>query len=136
MRYFLAKTDPSTYPIADFERERKTTWDGVTNAQALQAIRKMQPGDRVFLYHSGGESAILGLAQVASLPRPDPKNPKSWVVDMEFLRRLDPPATLAEIKASHLFDDWLLVRNSRLSTMEAPGTFVHWMRARYGRSKV
>lgn len=131
MRFFLAKTDPDTYPIDTFAREQKTTWDGVTNAQAVKTIRQMQPGDLVFLYHSGGESAVCGLAKVISESRDDPRNLKSAVVDMQFLRRLDPPTTLAEIKESHLFDDWSLVRQSRLSTMEAPQTFVNWIRKRY-----
>src|SRR5579884_3501231 len=100
MKYFLAKTDPETYSIDDLEREHKTIWDGVTNPQAVRAIRDMRPNDRVFIYHSGGESAILGLAAVRSAPRDDPKNPKSAVVELEFESRLDTPTTLAEIKQS------------------------------------
>jgi predicted RNA-binding protein with PUA-like domain len=91
----------------------------------------MKPGDRVFIYHSGGESAIVGLATVRSEARDDPKNPKSAVVDLEFVRRLDPPVTLSKIKQSKKFDDWALVRQGRLSTMAAPESFVEWVRARY-----
>jgi predicted RNA-binding protein with PUA-like domain len=131
MNYFLAKTDPETYSIADLEKDRKTTWDGVRNPQALRAIREMRPGDRVFIYHSMGESAIMGLAEVASEPRPDTKNAKLAVVDLRFLAHFDPPATLRQIKESHLFDDWSLVRQSRLSTMAAPPAFAEWMRKRY-----
>jgi predicted RNA-binding protein with PUA-like domain len=90
MAYFLAKTDPETYSIDQLEREHKTTWDGVTNAQAVRAIQQMRPGDRAFIYHSMGSPAIVGLAKVISEPRPDPKNPKSTVVDLEFLSRLEP----------------------------------------------
>jgi predicted RNA-binding protein with PUA-like domain len=136
MNYFLAKTDPDTYSIDDLEREKKTAWDGVTNPQAVRAIRDMRPGDRVFIYHSGGVSGVVGLAAVVSEPRPDPKNPKSAVVDLELLGRLDPPTTLAEIKQSGKFDDWALVRQGRLSTMAAPMKFVEWMRARYPKAKV
>ncbi len=128
MRYFLAKTDPETYSIDQLEKEKKTTWDGVTNPQAVRAIREMKPGDRVLIYHSGGQAAVLGLAKVVSESRTDPKNPKSAVVDLEFQRRIEPPVTLAEIKASHLFDDWALVRQGRLSTMAAPDAFVEWLR--------
>jgi predicted RNA-binding protein with PUA-like domain len=131
MSYFLAKTDPDTYSLDDLEREKKTAWDGVTNPQAVRAIREMRPSDRVFIYHSGGESAIVGLATIRSAPRDDPKNPKSAVVDLEFTERLDPPTTLAEIKQSKKFDDWALVRQGRLSTMAAPDKFVDWMRKRY-----
>ncbi len=136
MNYFLAKTDPETYSIDDLEREKKTTWDGVTNAQAVRAIREMKPGDRVFIYHSGGNSAVLGLATVRSEPRTDPKNPKSAVVDLEFTGRLEPPTTLAEIKQSGKFNDWALVRQGRLSTMAAPESFVAWMHARYPKAKI
>jgi predicted RNA-binding protein with PUA-like domain len=136
MTYFLAKTDPATYSVADFARDGKTLWDGVTNAQALQAIRAMRPRDRVFIYHSQGESSVVALAEVTGQPAPDAKNEKSWAVEMKFLRHLDPPTTLAEIKQSGLFADWALVRQSRLSTMAAPDSFVDWMRQRYPKSKL
>jgi predicted RNA-binding protein with PUA-like domain len=131
MNYFLAKTDPETYSIDDLERERKTVWDGVRNPQALRAIKAMQPGDKVFFYHSMGNAAIVGMVKVASTPRADPKDHRLTVVDFEFLARLEPPTTLREIKDSKLFDDWSLVRQSRLSTMAAPDAFVEWMRHRY-----
>lgn len=131
MRYFLAKTDPETYSLEELEKDKQTVWDGVTNPQALRAIRQMRPGDKVFIYHSGGQSAVVGLAEVASDPRPDPKNPRLTVADFRFLARLDPPTALAEIKAQRRFQNWALVRQPRLSTMEAPAEFVDWMRRRY-----
>jgi len=136
MSYFLAKTDPGTYSLEDLEREKRTLWDGVTNPQAVKAIREMRPGDRVFIYASGGGSAVVGLANVLTAGRPDPKNPKSAVVDLEFATRLEPPTTLAEIKQSQTFNDWALVRQGRLSTMSAPDTFVAWMRTRYPKAKI
>jgi predicted RNA-binding protein with PUA-like domain len=136
MKYSLAKTDPETYSIDQMEKEKKTVWDGVTNPQAVRAIREMRPGDKVFIYHSGGLSAIVGLARVVSEPRPDPKNPKSAVVDLEFVARIEPPVSLAEIKQSKLFDDWALVRQGRLSTMAAPESFVEWMRKKYPKAKI
>ena len=141
MAYYLAKTDPDTYSIDDLERDRKTVWDGVTNPQAVRTIRAMQAGDRVFIYHSGGNSTkgvtgIVGLAVVRSPGRPDPRNPKSGVSDFEFLTRLDPPTSLADVKQSGKFQDWALVRQGRLSTMAAPDNFVEWMRARYPGKKI
>ena len=136
MKYFLAKTDPDTYSIDNLEREKKTVWDGVTNPQAVRAIREMRPGDRIFIYHSGGVSGVVGLARVRSEPRDDPKNPKSAVVDVEYEGRLDPPTTLAEVKQSGKFADWALVRQGRLSTMPATESFVEWMRARYPTAKI
>ena len=136
MTHFLAKTEPGTYSIDDLEREKQTTWDGVTNPQAVRAILEMREGDRVFIYHSGGHSAVVGVAEVVKGGRPDPKNPKSAVVDLKFMGKLEPPTTLAGIKESKKFNDWALVRQGRLSTMEAPEKFVAWMRAQYPKAKI
>ena len=141
MPYYLAKTDPETYSIDDLEREKRTEWDGVTNPQAVRTIRAMQPGDRVFIYHSGSGHAgsvtgIVGLAVVQSAGHPDPKNPKSAVAGLEFLMRLEPATSLADVKQAKRFEDWALVRQGRLSTMLAPDNFVEWMRARYPRLKI
>lgn len=135
MSYFLAKTDPETYSIDDLERDQRTVWDGVRNPQAVRAIREMRPGDRVFVYHSGGASSVVGVAVVKSAPRDDAKDPKSAVVDLEFAARLERPITLAEIKQSKKFDDWALVRQGRLSTMTVPDKFVAWVRERYPAAK-
>ena len=128
MAYFLAKTDPKTYSIENLEHDQKTVWDGVRNAAALLAIRSMHPNDELLIYHSQGEAAIVGLARIVSEPRPDPIDPKSWVVDVEFIRRFNQPVTLQEIKESRLFDDWALVRKGRLSTMSVPEDVVAWLK--------
>jgi predicted RNA-binding protein with PUA-like domain len=136
MKYYLAKSEPAVYSIDHLERDRKTVWDGVTNPQAVKAIRAMKPGDRVFVYHSGGVSAVVGIADVLSPGRDDAKNPKSAVVELAYGGRLEPPTSLAEVKQSGRFKDWALVRQSRLSTMEAPAEFVEWMRARYPQATI
>jgi predicted RNA-binding protein with PUA-like domain len=128
MTYFLAKTDPQTYSIENLERDQSTTWDGVRNAQAVRVIQSMLPDDEILIYHSMGSAAIVGLARVTSEPRPDPNESKSWVVDVTFTRRFSQPITLRAIKESHLFDDWSLVRQSRLSTMSVPDAFVTWLK--------
>lgn len=126
--YFLAKSDPQEYSLEDLERDGRTEWDGVRNAQAARAIQQMRPGDKVFFYHSGGAPAIVGLATVDSEPYPDPKDSKSWIAAFAFHTRIDPPVTLREIKSTGEFSDWALVRQSRLSAMPAPREFVAWMR--------
>ena len=128
MNYFLAKTDPEHYSIKDLERDGKTVWDGVRNPQAVQAIRQMKRGDIVLIYHSQGQAAVVGLAKVVSESRPDQTEPKSWVVDFQFLENLVNPVTLKEIKASGKFNDLALVRQSRLSTMLVPESFVAWVK--------
>jgi predicted RNA-binding protein with PUA-like domain len=129
-RYFLAKTDPETYDIVQLEKDGQTVWDGVTNAQALRAIREMKTGDRVFIYHSMGSAAIVGVADVVGDGRADANNPKLAVADFRFRGRIEPPVTLREIKESGEFEDWALVKQSRLSTMAVPDEFVRWIRAR------
>lgn len=131
MAYFLAKTDPETYAIEQLEQEQRTTWDGVRNAQAVRAIQMMKPDDTMLIYHSMGKAALVGEARVVSVPRPDEHDSKSWVVDIEFVRRFATPVTLREIKETHLFDDWSLIRQSRLSTMSVPENFVEWLRAKH-----
>jgi predicted RNA-binding protein with PUA-like domain len=126
--WFLAKTDPETYSIEQMAKEKQTVWDGVKNPQALRAIREMRSGDGVFIYHSQGDAAIVGMAEVVGDGRPDPKDPKLAVADFRFLGRIEPPVTLREIKESGEFSDWALVRQSRLSTMTAPAQFVDWIR--------
>ncbi len=103
-------------------------WDGVRNPQALRAIREMRSGDGVFIYHSMGDSAVVGLAEVIGDGCPDPSNPKLAVAEFRFVCRIEPPVTLREIKESGEFADWSLVRQSRLSTMTAPAEFVEWIR--------
>jgi predicted RNA-binding protein with PUA-like domain len=81
-------------------------------------------------------SSIVGLALVLSPGRPDPKNPKSAVVDLEFLLQLDSPVPLAEVKQTKMFDDWALVRQGRLSTMLVPEKFVTWIRGKYPKAGI
>jgi predicted RNA-binding protein with PUA-like domain len=130
MAYFLGKTDPESYAIDDLARDGATVWDGVRNAQAVNVIKTMSPGDTLLIYHSQGANAIVGLAEVASPPRPDPNESRSWVVDVRFIRKLKTPITLHEIKETQQFDDWSLIRQGRLSTMPVPEEFVIWLRAR------
>src|SRR5450755_1125960 len=128
MNYFLAKTEPEVYSIDQLEADGKTVWDGVVNPQAVKAIMSMATGDRVFVYHSGGVSAIVGLATVVKGGRPDSKNPKSALADFQYLMKLDPPTTLADVKNSKLFEHFALVKQSRLSTMAVPEEFMKWLR--------
>jgi predicted RNA-binding protein with PUA-like domain len=113
MKYFLAKTDPATYSIDDFAKEKQTTWNGVKNAQAVQALKAMNKGDLVLIYHSQGESAIVGFAEVVGDGKPDPKNPRSWLPTFKFVKKFHQPyVTLAEIKQTGKFQDFRLVRQS------------------------
>ena len=126
--YWILKTEPSTYSFDRLVSERRAVWDGVSNALALKHIRSMAKGDQVLIYHSGEQKALIGLAQVASAPYPDPKASDSQlvVVDIEAGKRLHRPVTLAEVKADPAFADLGLVRMSRLSVIPVPEA--HWKR--------
>ena len=126
MAYWLLKSEPGVYAFADLVRDKKTTWDGVTNNLALKHIRAMAKGDLAFIYHSGDEKSIVGIAEIASEPYPDPKadNPKIVVVDLKAKDALARPVSLADIKAKKEFADFALVRISRLSVM--PVSTAQW----------
>lgn len=126
MSYWLTKTEPETYSFADLVRLGRDRWNGVKNPVALKHIKSMQPGDQVFIYHTGKEKAIVGVAQVVSQPYPDPElgNPRLVVVDLVPKYQLPRPVTLKEIKANPGFQDWALVHQPRLSVM--PVTAAQW----------
>jgi len=128
--YWLLKTEPSTYSFADLEREKRAVWDGVANALALKHLRSMKRGDLAFIYHTGDEKQIVGIAEVTSDSYPDPKenDPKLVVVDLKSRERLSRPVTLAEIKARKEFQDFELVRMGRLSVM--PVSDFRWQKLR------
>jgi predicted RNA-binding protein with PUA-like domain len=124
---WLFKEEPDHYCFADLQRERRTVWDGVTNALARKHLRQVHVGDRVFFYHTGKEKAIVGEMRIVSAPRQDPPgDDKSVVVDVEPVRALKRPVTLAEVKEDAVLADWDLVRLSRLSVM--PVTEEQWQR--------
>jgi predicted RNA-binding protein with PUA-like domain len=128
--YFLAKTDPETYSIEDFAKEGVTHWDGVHNYQAIAYIKKWQIGDLVYIYHSMGKAHIVGLAKVVTEPVKDVNDKRniSWLADLELIEVYPESKQigLKQIKACGLFDDWSLVRQSRLSVMDVPQSFVDW----------
>jgi len=119
--YWIVKTEPSTYSFDQLEREKRATWDGVRNNLALKHLRQMRPGDRVLVYHTGDEKAVVGVAEVMSEAYADPKqkDPKLAVVDLKAAGRLPRPVPLGEIKQQRAFADLGLVRMGRLSVMPA-----------------
>ena len=128
---WLLKTEPSSYSYSDLERDRRTTWDGVSNPVALRNLRSMEQGDECFIYHTGDEKRIVGIAKVAKAAYPDPKadDPKLVVIDLTPVRALNRPVTLAEIKADKRFAGWELVRQPRLSVMPVSAEQRKWIEA-------
>jgi len=127
-QYWLLKTEPSDYSYANLNRDGKTVWDGVSNNLALKHLRNMKAGDFAFLYHTGKERALVGIAEVISDPYPDPSksDAKLVVVDVKAKEELPQSVSLAEVKADSEFSDFPLVRLPRLSVM--PVTSPQWNR--------
>lgn len=109
--YWLIKTEPSAYSFDDLKREGVATWDGVKNPVAMKNLRAMQAGDEVFVYHTGNEKSVVGMAEVVAAGDPP---------QLKATRRLARAVTLAEVKADKAFADWALVRIGRLSVMPVP----------------
>ncbi len=135
MRYWLMKTEPTEFSLADLKRRPGQTggWDGVRNYQARNNLREMRLGDRVLFYHSSVKvPAAVGTATVGREAYPDASawdkksdchDPKSksdtplWVmVDVKFEAEFPRPVTLPEMRAMPALQDmFLVVKGMRLS---------------------
>ena len=117
---WLFKTEPSVYSYQQLEKDKKTVWDGVANNLALKNLKDIKKGEQIFIYHTGDEKAAVGVARALSGSYSDPErdDPKMLVVDIEPVRALKRPVTLAEVKAQPKLKNFDLVRNSRLSIMK------------------
>ena len=126
MAYWLVKSEPTTYGWDRLVKEKRTHWDGVRNFQAASNLKAMRKGDPVFFYHSNEGMEIVGIARVAKEYYPDPsdKTAKFGMVDLEAVKPLKSPVSLATIKAEPKLKDFALVRQSRLSVM--PVASEHW----------
>jgi predicted RNA-binding protein with PUA-like domain len=116
---WLFKEEPTHYAYDDLVRDGKTSWSGVKNPLAQKHLRSVKKGDRIFYYHTGNEKAVIGIAKAAGDAYPDPKDKSGKLVTVDVVpgKKLKRPVTLAEIKARAFFEDFPLVRISRLSVM-------------------
>jgi predicted RNA-binding protein with PUA-like domain len=127
MAYWLFKEEPTHYNYADLERDGKTLWSGVNNPLARKYLREVRPGDRILYYHTGKEKAIVGEMRAVGNPHPDKDNDdKAVVVEVEPVKRLKNPVSLARVKADSQLKNWELARLPRLSVM--PVTEDQWRR--------
>lgn len=117
MRYWLLKSEPSTYSWNDLLRDGGTSWTGVRNFQARNNLRAMALGDKVFIYHSVSERSIQGIATITKVAYADPTaTDGDWsVVDIVADCPADVPLLLDEIKRIPGLANMVLVKNSRLS---------------------
>ena len=126
MAHWLLKSEPSAYSWEQLVADGRTNWDGVRNAQALNNLRAMKPGERVFVYHSNEGKDIVGVAEVVKGFYADPadKSGKLGMVDIAPVRRVAKPVTLAAMKANSELAGMALLRQSRLSV--CPVTDREW----------
>jgi predicted RNA-binding protein with PUA-like domain len=126
MAYWLLKSEPSAYSWDRLVADGGTNWDGVRNAQALNNMRAMKPGDRAFFYHSNEGKDIVGVAEVVRGFHPDPndKSGKLGMVDIKPVMPTTKPVTLAEMRAKPELAGMSLLRQSRLSV--CPVTDREW----------
>jgi predicted RNA-binding protein with PUA-like domain len=116
-QYWLVKTEPGTYAWADLVRDKRTDWTGVRNYAARLHLKAMKEGDEVFVYHSGDDKSVVGIARVTKAAFPDTTaDEDGWVaVALAAVSPLKQPVTLAQIKADVVAKDMTFVRQSRLS---------------------
>lgn len=139
MKHWLVKSEPTVFSVDDLAEcpDQTRWWKHVRNYQARNFMRDdMQPGDRVFFYHSNTDvPAIVGLAEIVSAaypdadafdpksryfdPKSDPENPRWFLVDIRLISKLDQPIPLRTIKEhmEELGDLPLIRRGNRLSVM-------------------
>jgi predicted RNA-binding protein with PUA-like domain len=115
--YWLVKQEPESYSWNDFVRDGRTDWTGVRNFLARKNLRAMRKGDAVLFYHSVSDKAVVGIARVTREAFPDPTAKEGdWsAVELEPVKALKRPVTLAQIRAEPKLRDIALLRSSRLS---------------------
>jgi len=144
MSFWLMKSEPDAFGIDDLKRRGTEPWSGVRNYQARNFMRdRMRPGERAFLYHSSCEApGIYGVLEIAGTAYPDPtqfdrkspyhdkaatrEQPRWFLVDVKFVRKLERPILLSELRAreQELHGLMLLRKGSRLSIQ--PVSAEHW----------
>jgi predicted RNA-binding protein with PUA-like domain len=115
---FLIKSEPSVYSFDKLVEDGVTTWDGVRNYEARNNLRAMKKGDLCLFYHSNEGKEIVGIARVKRPAYQDPKTDDDWsAVDVEPVKKLKRPVTLAQAKAHPLLSKMALVKKSRISVV-------------------
>ena len=116
--YWLMKSEPESWSWNQQKKKKTEHWDGVRNYQAANYMKQMKIGDECLFYHSVSEKAIKGIVKVSREYYPDPSDKKGifGMVDVTYVKNLK-EVYLSEIKADPFFDNFPLVKQSRLSVM-------------------
>jgi len=143
-RYWLMKSEPDCFSLADLKKSGVEAWDGVRNYQARNLLRdEIKVGDGVLFYHSSiPEPAIVGIAQVVRQGYPDATalNPASshfdsrateedpvwYMVDVQYMADLPHPLTRDELRQHPILEKMgVLKKGNRLSVQ--PVTEEEWL---------
>jgi len=126
MNYWLIKSEPFKYSWDQFEKDKRTFWDGVRNYQARNNLKAMKKGDLLLWYHSNEGMEIVGIAKLVKEFYQDPTTEDTaWVVvDVAPVKKLKKPVSLAQVKADIRLEKMALVRLGRLSVQ--PVTEAEW----------
>ena len=121
MKYWLMKSEPNVWSIDQQKKvgAKGAPWDGVRNYQAAKNLKTMNKGDQCFFYHSNIGKEIVGIVEVVKesyLDETD-KSGRFVAVTVKFLKKLDKPVSLEEIKKNKQLSHLSLIKQSRLSVM-------------------
>ena len=118
-KYWLLKSEPSTWSWEDQVQSKIDMWDGVRNYQARNNLMKMKKGDHCFFYHSVNEKSVIGIVEVHKEHYPDPtdKSKRFVAIDVKALKKLKYPVSLDRIKKNNKLQKISLIKQSRLSVM-------------------
>ncbi|WP_035993094.1 EVE domain-containing protein [Leptolyngbya sp. KIOST-1] len=135
MAYWLMKSEPDVYGIADLERDRTELWDGVRNYQARNFLTSMKVGDKAFFYHSNTKPpGIVGLMEIVEAnvvdptqfdaahkyydPKSSPDQPRWHTVTVGYIETFATGITLDQLKETFTSEElWVVRRGNRLSVM-------------------
>jgi predicted RNA-binding protein with PUA-like domain len=117
MNYWLCKSDPEEYGWDQLVKDKKTNWTGVRNYAARNHMRAMKKGDKILIYHSGNESAVVGIAKVTREAFQDPTTDEdAWVaIELASVKALKKAVPLNAIKTENDLKNMVLLKISRLS---------------------
>jgi len=115
------KSEPNVWSIEQQKKvgNKGAPWDGVRNYQAAKNLRAMKKGDLCFFYHSNIGKEIVGTVEVIKEHYIDKTDQSGQFVaiNVKFLKKLDKPVTLKEIKKNKELSHLSLIKQSRLSVM-------------------
>jgi predicted RNA-binding protein with PUA-like domain len=126
---WLFKEEPANYSYDDLARDGRTSWTGVRNPVAQRHLRSVKKGDKIFFYHTGDEKSVVGICRAVGNAYPDPADPtgKLYAVDVEPVKKLKTPVSLAAVKSDRRFANFPLTRIPRLSVMPVPAEEWEWI---------